>query len=233
LLSFRRLHRRGDCPGSDFDSARQDRPPSAAAVLLAAGLSRRMGTRNKLLIEIGGEPMVRRVARVYLAAGAQVRAVVGYQAERVREALKGLPLTIVENPRFSEGRVASVRAGIASLTGRCDAVLIALADQAALTPGDIAGLLGAFGQSGRDRIMIPFHGGARGNPVVFPPSIIEEIVAAGPGADCRTFIDANAQRTCRYEGASSHFVTDIDTPDDLRAFDRHGLHCEERAETAP
>ena len=39
-----------------------------AAVLLAAGMSRRMGERNKLLIEIGGVPLVRRIARVYLDA---------------------------------------------------------------------------------------------------------------------------------------------------------------------
>jgi CTP:molybdopterin cytidylyltransferase MocA len=112
-------------------------PPGSAAVLLAAGLSRRMGARNKLLIEIHGEPMVRRVARLYLAACAHVYAIVGYEAERVRDALKDLPVTVVENTRFAEGQAASVRVGLENLTGRYNAVVMALADQAALTADDI------------------------------------------------------------------------------------------------
>ncbi len=206
---------------------------NSAAVLLAAGLSRRMGLRNKLLIEIQGEPMVRRVARAYLAACTHVYAVVGYEAERVCEALQGLPLTIVQNPRFADGQAASVRAGLGSLTGRYDAVLMALADQAALTAADIAGLLRAFGRSGGERILIPYHRGARGNPAVFPPHIIQEIAAAGSGADCRSFIDANPRRACRYEAANNHFVTDIDTPDDLSVFETLASHGEGMRENGP
>ena len=103
-----------------------------AAVLLAAGLSRRMGERNKLLIEIGGEPLVRRTARVYLAAGADVHAVLGHDAGQVRAALEGLPVSFVTNAQYEEGQQSSVRAGIDSLRGGDDAILVALADQAAL-----------------------------------------------------------------------------------------------------
>ncbi len=70
----------------------------AAAVLLAAGLSRRMGERNKLLIEIGGEPLVRRTAKVYLAAGVDVHAVLGFEAREVRAALEGLPISLRNEP---------------------------------------------------------------------------------------------------------------------------------------
>jgi molybdenum cofactor cytidylyltransferase len=79
-------------------------PLKVAAVLLAAGLSSRMGGRNKLLIEIGGEPLVRRSARTYLAAGADVHVVLGHEAGAVRVALAGLPLTFVENPNFAVGQ---------------------------------------------------------------------------------------------------------------------------------
>src|SRR6516162_7098517 len=78
------------------------RPFKAAAVLLAAGLSRRMAGRNKLLIEILGEPLVRRSAKVYLAAGADVYVVLGHEGDLVREALAGLPLSFVENPQYAE-----------------------------------------------------------------------------------------------------------------------------------
>jgi molybdenum cofactor cytidylyltransferase len=193
-------------------------PLKVAAVLLAAGLSSRMGTRNKLLIRIEGEPLVRRTARAYLAAGVDVYVVVGHEAPAVRGALADLPLTFVENPRFAEGQQISVRAGLDALSGGYDAVLVALADQAALRPEDIRDLLEAFAEGDRDRILIPFHQGQRGNPVLFPSEIITEIRASGRNAACRKFLDANPQLTRHYEAASDHFVIDIDTPDDLQNF---------------
>ncbi len=192
---------------------------NAAVVLLAAGLSRRMGGRNKLLIEIEREPLVRRTAKTYLAAGAKVHAVLGHEAEQVRAALADLPLSFVENPRFAEGQPSSVRAGLDSLTGSYDAVLIALADQAALTSNDIAELLRAFADTGGRRILVPYYLGRRGNPVVFPASLIAEIRTSGRNAACRSFIDSNPQLTRRYEAANDHFVIDIDTPEDLAAFE--------------
>jgi molybdenum cofactor cytidylyltransferase len=184
-----------------------------AAVLLAAGLSRRMGERNKLLIEIGGEPLVRRTAKVYLAAGADVHAVLGYEAAKVRAALEDLPISFKMNPHFEEGQQSSVRAGVESLAGGYDAILFALADQAALTPADIASLLDAFAMCGGNRIVIPFFRGRRGNPVAFPAQLV-----AGMDATPRTFIDSNPQLIEQYEAAHDRFIIDIDTPDDLASF---------------
>ena len=85
-----------------------------------------MGERNKLLIEIGGEPLVRRTAKVYLAAGIDVHAVLGYEAAGVRAALQDLPISFVANPRYEEGQQTSVRAGVVNLTGAYDAILVVL-----------------------------------------------------------------------------------------------------------
>ncbi len=189
-----------------------------AAILLAAGLSRRMGESNKLLIEIGGEPLVRRIARVYLAAGAQVLAVLGHDAEQVRAALADLPVSFTANPHYEEGQQSSVRAGIESLSGGFDAILVALADLAALTPADFSELIDAFAQSGANRILVPYFRGNRGNPVVFPARLIAEMRAAGRNAACRSFIDNNPQLTECYEADHDRFIIDIDTPDDLASF---------------
>ncbi len=73
--------------------------PSVSAVLLAAGESRRMGGRNKLLLPIGGEPQVRRAARALLGSKlVEVIAVLGHAHEDVAAALAGLPLATVLNP---------------------------------------------------------------------------------------------------------------------------------------
>jgi molybdenum cofactor cytidylyltransferase len=192
---------------------------NAVAVLLAAGLSRRMGERNKLLIDIGGEPLVRRTAKTYLDAGVGVHAVLGYEAELVRKALEGLPVSFVYNARFEEGQPASVRAGIDSVAGGYDAVLVALSDQAALRPSDILSLLSAFAQSGGGKIVVPYYEDRRGNPVVFPAALIADMQAAGRQAAVRAFIDQNPQLTLRYAAATDRFTIDIDTPDDLAAFE--------------
>lgn len=200
-------------------------PAKVAAVLLAAGLSSRMGVRNKLLIDIAGEPLVRRVARTYLAAGVDVYAVLGHEKDAVRAALTGLPLRFVENPRHREGKQSSVRAGLDSLPQSHEAVMVALGDQAALTPGDIGEMLRAFADSGGDRILIPFHNGERGNPVMFPAEIVARIRAIGPEATAGKFIDANPKLTRRFETACDHFIIDIDTPEDLIRFEqRAGTH---------
>jgi molybdenum cofactor cytidylyltransferase len=197
------------------DQTQPPAPLKAAVVLLAAGLSSRMGAQNKLLIEIGGAPLVRRTAQTYLAAGCDVFAVVGHEAETVRAALAGLPLTIVENPDFAKGQPTSARAGIDAVPEGYEAVLVALSDQVALRPADIRDLLGAFAESARDRILIPYFGDQRGNPVVFPPELVREMRESGRNVACRKFIDSHPELTRRYQAANDHFIIDIDTPEDL------------------
>jgi molybdenum cofactor cytidylyltransferase len=193
----------------------------AAAVLLAAGLSRRMGPRNKLLIPIGGEPLVRRTAKVYLAAGVSVNAVLGHEAELVRAALHDLPLSFTFNPLYeTEGQHSSVRAGLNSLAAGYDAVMIALADQPSLEPSDISMLLAAFAQD-PGRILVPYFEGRRGNPTVFPGSILMQLRRHCETAPLRSFAGANPGLTLVYQAADAHFVTDIDTPDDLAAFEEN------------
>jgi molybdenum cofactor cytidylyltransferase len=177
-----------------------------------------MGERNKLLIGIGGEPLVRRTAKVYLAAGADVHAVLGYEAAEVRTALEGLPISFVTNPHYEEGQQSSVRAGVESLPSGYDAILVALADQAALTPADIASLLAVFAGCGGNQITVPFYRGHRGNPVVFPGSLVAEMRAAGKNAVSRAFIDSNPQLIEQYEAEHDRFIIDIDTPEDLASF---------------
>ena len=196
-----------------------DRYVKAAAVLLAAGLSRRMGERNKLVLELGGEPLVRRVAKAYIAAGIDVHAVLGHDAALVRAALEGLPISFVENPAYEDGQPSSVRAGVDSLGGSYDAILVALADQPALTPGDLLGLLQAFSESGGGRILIPYHGDRRGNPAVFPASLIAQMRATGQIAASRAFIGQNPQLVLHYQAPNDHFAIDIDTPADFAAFE--------------
>jgi molybdenum cofactor cytidylyltransferase len=105
-----------------------------AAVVLAAGLSRRMG-QAKLLMPAGGRAIVRYVVESVLAGGVDsVWVVTGPNAEPIAAALAGLEVQIAVNPAPEAGQAGSVRAGIAALPPSVDAALIALGDQPLLAP---------------------------------------------------------------------------------------------------
>jgi molybdenum cofactor cytidylyltransferase len=149
----------------------------------------------------------------------EVHVVLGYEAEQVRAALGNLPAAFVQNPDYAQGQPTSVREGIDSLAGGYAGILVALADQAALTAEDISGLVQAFAADGGGRILVPYHQGRRGNPVIFPATLIEEMRGQGRNAACRSFIDNNPDLVYRFEAPNDHTVIDIDTPDDVIAFE--------------
>ncbi|NIU73387.1 MAG: NTP transferase domain-containing protein, partial [Gammaproteobacteria bacterium] len=81
--------------------------------MLAAGRSRRMGRTNKLLAELDGVPLVRRVTATVIRAGLDpVVVVLGHDAGPVRASLDGLPVRFTMNERHGEGIGSSVAAGV-------------------------------------------------------------------------------------------------------------------------
>ena len=105
-------------------------------ILLAAGMSQRMGGLNKLLLPIKGVPMVRHMA-LTLVAFADVSPVVvlGYEAERVVAALDGIALTMITNAHYQSGQMSSVTAGLIA-AGQVANYMICLADLPLLTAAD-------------------------------------------------------------------------------------------------
>jgi len=104
-------------PGvTEDDDAMPGAPPRVAAIILAAGQSRRMGALNKLLAEIDGKPMVAHAADAALASRAEpVIVVTGHQPEMVAAALEGRAVEFVHNPDFADGLSTSLRHAIAAL----------------------------------------------------------------------------------------------------------------------
>ena len=185
-------------------------------IILAAGLSRRMGDVNKLLLDIDGAPMVRRAAELYSSIFSSVTLVSGYQAGKIERAVEGINLNILHNPDFTQGQQSSVRCGLRSIPDSCEAVFIALADQPFLTPQDISDFTMAFMDSPRDKIFIPYHHEQRGNPVIFPARLLRSLDETP-----RAFIDAHPDRVQRYRVSNDHFITDIDSPQDVETLGKN------------
>ncbi len=187
------------------------------AILLAAGLSKRFGTANKLLRQIDGEAMVRRVATALCASKAmRVVVVLGHEADQVATALTGLPLETVINPNFGDGQVSSVRVGVGAVNDDATGFMMCLGDQPLLTGADYDTLIDAFADQ-PDRVVVPILSGKRGNPVVLPIALRDDILAGGVNVGCRNFIDTHPELVRRLDVANPGYRNDFDTPEHFTA----------------
>ncbi len=188
------------------------------ALLLAAGLSSRMGAANKLLLDFRGRPLVRHTAETLLRAGFQkVLVVTGHAADSINAALDGLPVAISFNPDFAQGQRTSVAHGLRALSEIAPApagVMICLADMPWLEADDYCALADAFFARGAERIALPEFAGQRGNPVVLPERLLAEAGRGGLNTGCRRLIENRPDAVDRIAVDNAAFVSDIDTPPD-------------------
>ena len=128
-----------------------------AGVVLAAGLSRRMG-QPKMVLPWGDHTVVAQVVSVLMTAGVgPIFVVTGGARLEVEAALAGLPVQFAFNPDFADGEmVHSLQAGLRALPASCEAVLMALGDQPQIQTGVVVALMGAYreGGSGLDRTQL-------------------------------------------------------------------------------
>jgi molybdenum cofactor cytidylyltransferase len=105
-----------------------------AAILLAAGNSRRFGAANKLLAQIDGQPLIRRVAEeIALRADVRVVVVTGYDRHSIERALSDLPLHFAHNVHWPTGMGSSIAVGIGALPPKIEGVMIVPGDMPFLT----------------------------------------------------------------------------------------------------
>jgi molybdenum cofactor cytidylyltransferase len=183
-----------------------------AAVVLAAGLSRRMG-RAKLLLTIEGRAVVRMAAENVLAAGVERIVVVsGTEQEAIADALAGLPVRFAINPTPEAGQGSSIAVGVAALPESADAALIVLGDQPFLSPEVIPALAAASARTGLP-IVAPRYRDGRGNPVLFARAVFPELLALAGDRGARAMIERDRSRVAVVDFETS-MPADIDTPED-------------------
>ena len=190
--------------------------PRIGAVLLAAGLSRRMG-RNKLLIPFEGEMLVRRSARLLLEAGLDpILVVTGHEAERIHDALAGLTLRFTHNPDYEEGLASSLVQGLTALDGDAvDAALVALADMPLIRSDQIKRLVAAYNPSEGRLICVPAYGGKQGNPILWDAGFFDEMKQLTGDRGAKPLLAAHAAEIAEIELDDPGILIDVDTPDAL------------------
>jgi molybdenum cofactor cytidylyltransferase len=192
------------------------RRPLVAALVLAAGSSRRMGAVNKLLITIDGKPMLKHAVEAVIAAKlAPVIVVTGHQHELVEAALQGLAARFVHNPDFAAGLSTSLKRGLAALPAECEGVLVALGDMPRVTAKEIASLANAFNPLEGRAIIVPTRRGKRGNPVLWARRFFPEMQEVAGDVGARHLIGAYPEAVAEIEMEGDGVLTDIDTPQAL------------------
>ena len=187
-----------------------------AAVVLAAGASTRLG-EPKQLIQVEGERLLRRTVRLATEAGcAPVVAVLGFEAERMREALAGTGAQMVENEDWAEGMGSSLRAGMGAVSGVEPAsagVLLLVCDQPRLKVEHLQNLLRTHA-AGDAPITASLYDGRTGVPAVFSRGLFPELLKIAGDRGAREVIRRHAGEARRIAWPEGSL--DVDTAEDLR-----------------
>lgn len=191
------------------------------AVLLAAGQGRRMGNRPKALLQLQGVPLINRYLIALSGAGVdEVVVVTGFYHDQIEPLVQGFPVQMVRNDDPAAGQARSVRIGVEAIGERFDAVIMMLCDQPLINAADITALIAAFKKRPYGEIVMPQVNGQRGNPIVLSGKAIGEILAADQNMYCRKYMDAHPELISHYQTDNAHYVSDVDTEQDLADFEK-------------
>ena len=190
-----------------------------AAIILAAGSSSRFEDGHKLLVEIGGIPIIRHVCSalaqskiddiVLVTAGTDDAVAMAAQSGRWRQ---------IENPNAREGLSTSLRAGLGSLEQTADGLLVALGDMPGITSKLVDALIMAFENDPGSIVFPASHDGRRGHPVIWPRTLFPALAKVAGDSGGRTILEAHQDlwRPVTYDDKGA--FTDIDTRADLETF---------------
>jgi molybdenum cofactor cytidylyltransferase len=199
-----------------------------SALILAGGAGRRFGgagAGGKLLADLAGAPVIRRVADAVCGVGfAEVISITGADNDNIKRALGGADLLISHAPDWAEGMAASLRAGVAALSPEAKGVCIFLGDMP-LVPVQLCGALveaaQAAGYAARPRIQ-----GKPGHPVAFTRAAFADLLMLKGDEGAATLLKQRPAGEIAYvETEDSGALLDIDSPADLAAAERAWNAC--------
>lgn len=193
-----------------------------AAIVLAAGLSNRMGT-PKMVLPWGDKTVIEHVVCQLAEAGVEdVVVITGSTRQPVEEALKEQKVRTVFNPDYANGEMlVSLQVGIRSMQADTTAFLLALGDQPQIQSGIIAQILAVYStRSGSHpgtqagSLIIPSYQMRRGHPWLVGRELWNDVLSLTPPDTLRTFIKRSTAHIQYVQVDSPSILQDLDTPED-------------------
>lgn len=143
------------------------------AVILASGMSRRMGEENKLLLEFEGKTIIEKVVIATLKANCFKEVLVVIKDRELEEVLAKYNVKTIFNPNFQTGKSEAVKLSL-KILGESDGTMFLVGDQPFIDSDSILKLWGAFIEK-KDNIIVPYINKAIGNPIIFPKRYYKEL----------------------------------------------------------
>ncbi|GAC1653379.1 MAG: hypothetical protein NVS9B15_14030 [Acidobacteriaceae bacterium] len=190
--------------------------PNVAGLVLASGLSRRFGPKNKLLADLDGRPVIYHTVAAYTHSEFDgVWVVIGHNASQIMTALDDLDTIFVHNPDFGIGQSRALHRGVRAIPAHVDAVVIGVGDQPFITPAILRTLAAGHVETNAP-IVVPRYAGQRGNPVLFHRRLFPELLDIDGDRGGRSVIERHVAQVHWLDFPDEHAPLDIDTTEDLR-----------------
>lgn len=192
-------------------------PSSITALVLAAGLSTRMGGHPKPLLPLGNRTVLEHILTALSACPVgQVIVVTGHCHQAVEELVARGPARSVFNPEYSSGEMlTSIQVGLRSAPAESDAAMIVLGDQPALDVSVVERVIAAY-RAGKGSVVIPSYQMRRGHPILIGRNHWDEILKLGEGQTLRDFMKSVGAQIHHVEVDTPAILRDMDTPADYR-----------------
>ena len=189
------------------------------AVILSAGESSRMG-RPKALLPVDGVRFIEKIVTALRSTRVgEIIAVLGHNAEEMRQKISDLPVTIVVNPDYKQGQLSSLIAAIRNIEShekhRVDAILVHLVDHPYINADLVNVMIDRFYET-KKLIVVPRHQGRRGHPVIFSRALFNELLAAPLDQGAKTVVRAHRDQTLEIDTDDAGVTVDIDTPEEYQ-----------------
>jgi molybdenum cofactor cytidylyltransferase len=192
-----------------------------AGVLLAAGMSTRMG-RNKLFLPLGASTVLRHAVATATDAGlSPLLCVVGHEAERAIDALRDTAAIAVRNPDYARGQSTSLRAGIAAVPDDAPAAVVMLADMPRVDADMLRALVDAWRDTGAP-LVVSRYGDVIAPPIVYGAALFAELRALDPVVDGdrggKAVVARHRHQAVIVDWPAAR-LADLDEPGDLAGLD--------------
>lgn len=193
---------------------------SFVILIPAAGASRRMRGRDKLLEPVGGLPILAHLAQLALHVCAEVLVTLPPQAKSRQAALQGLSVKMVTITDAAQGMSASLRAGALHAAARGAHLLVLPADMPKITSADLRTMMTQSDHYPRAILQATAADGTPGHPVVFPPALLPDFQALRGDEGAKSILRTHKTDVISLALPQDHATLDLDTPEDWEAW-RH------------